>query len=340
MNELSLPKSKKLKNRTKKYKYDIALSFLSKDEPLATELHDRLSENLDVFVYSKKQEDVAGTDGLESFRAVFRNDCLMVVVLYRNGWGKTRWTRVEEDAIKERCFDEGWDNLFFIMVDESSTPPKWLPKSNIRLNLNDYGVEQAVGAIKGRLQELGGKLKKESALTRAKILEHQSNFREEKKSLFCSEEGVNSVLSEVGKVFKEIEKLSAEIMERTKFEYLVGHNGSKCVITNRVLMVTLNLYWIPYARNRVEGSKLIVIEAHGTMSLPGENKRFLRQPKILSEHEFVPDYTPGKAWCWRESGIQAQNLSSGELADYCSRLFLGLMDKADRGVLKAPSILD
>jgi len=323
---------------SKKYKHDIAISFLSKDEPLAIELHDILSENLNVFLYSRKQEDLAGSDGLESFRAAFRNDCLMIVVLYSDGWGETAWTRVEETTIKERCLDEGWDCLFFIMVDESSTPPKWLPKQNIRLNLSDYGIEQAVGAIKGRLQELGGKLKKESALTRAKILEHQSNFRKEKEGLFCSEEGVKSVISEVNIVFKEVEKLSKEILESTKLKYLVGYNDTQCVIRNG--RVSLSLDWSLYARNRVENSKLIVTEAIGTILLPGERKMLLRQPKMLSEYEFVPDYTVDREWCWQKSGIRTRNFSSMELADYCFRLFLELVDKADRGELKPPSILD
>ena len=54
--------------------YDVAISFLSSDEPFALELHDHLSPQLDVFVYWKKQESIAGTDGLATFRQVFRSD--------------------------------------------------------------------------------------------------------------------------------------------------------------------------------------------------------------------------------------------------------------------------
>jgi hypothetical protein len=45
-------------------RYDVAISFLSQDEPLAQSLYEELSKNLLVFVYSKKQEQLAGTDGL------------------------------------------------------------------------------------------------------------------------------------------------------------------------------------------------------------------------------------------------------------------------------------
>jgi hypothetical protein len=50
---------------TDKPKYDVAISFLSKDEPVAAALHDKLSEGLEVFFYPRKQEDLAGTDGCD-----------------------------------------------------------------------------------------------------------------------------------------------------------------------------------------------------------------------------------------------------------------------------------
>ena len=80
-------------------KYDVAISLLSRDEPVGAALHDRLSEGLEVFFYPRKQEDLAGTDGEESMRKPFLDDSRVVVVLYREGWGKTPWTGVEQTAI-------------------------------------------------------------------------------------------------------------------------------------------------------------------------------------------------------------------------------------------------
>ena len=71
------------------YKYAVAISFLSQDEPLALELYGRLSQQLAVFVYSKKQEDLAGTNGIDSFRVAFGSQARLIVVLYRDGWGET-----------------------------------------------------------------------------------------------------------------------------------------------------------------------------------------------------------------------------------------------------------
>jgi hypothetical protein len=49
--------------------YDVAISFLRKDEPLAVELRDRLAPRR-VFVYSKAQEEIAGREGDAAFGEV------------------------------------------------------------------------------------------------------------------------------------------------------------------------------------------------------------------------------------------------------------------------------
>jgi len=92
-----------------KPRYDVAISFLSKDEAIGAALRDRLSDGLNVFYYPRNQEELAGTDGLETMRTPFFDNSRVVVVLYREPWGKTPWTRVEETAIKDGCFEHGWD---------------------------------------------------------------------------------------------------------------------------------------------------------------------------------------------------------------------------------------
>ena len=94
--------------------HDVAISFLASDEPLALEIADGLV-GFNVFVYSKAQEVIAATDGLETFGQVFRNGSRTQVVLYREGWGTTQWTRVEELAVRDRCLEDGFENLVFVI---------------------------------------------------------------------------------------------------------------------------------------------------------------------------------------------------------------------------------
>jgi hypothetical protein len=167
----------------------VAISFLHRDEPLALQIQTKLSESMEVFFYSKRQEELAGTDGLESFREAFRTRSRLVLVLYSEGWGKTPWTRVEETAIKDRCLEQGWDLLLLVTLDESK-PPIWLPESNIRLNYSIYGFEQLIGAIKIRAEKQSTQFKKETALDRAHRLNQETTIHNER----------NQILSEKGAV--------------------------------------------------------------------------------------------------------------------------------------------
>ncbi len=120
-------------------KWHVAISFLFADEPVARDLTERLT-GFKVFFFPKAQEELAGTDGLETLRTTFREDSLLNVVLYRMGWGETRWTRVEETGIKEAGIsDRGWDTLMFVSLDTKSVIQKWFTETKIRFNFYESG---------------------------------------------------------------------------------------------------------------------------------------------------------------------------------------------------------
>ncbi len=53
------------KAMVKNPKYDVAISFLQRDVGTARALAARLQEHLQVFFYPNRQEDPAGTDGMD-----------------------------------------------------------------------------------------------------------------------------------------------------------------------------------------------------------------------------------------------------------------------------------
>jgi hypothetical protein len=63
-------------------KYDAAISFLVQDAAPAQSLYDKLSDGLRVFFFPRSQENLAGTDGLESMRVAIKIDSFLNVVLY------------------------------------------------------------------------------------------------------------------------------------------------------------------------------------------------------------------------------------------------------------------
>ena len=120
------------------YEYDVAFSFLAQDELLATNLNDLLQDRLNTFLYSKRQGELAGTDGEQTFNSVFGEKARVVVVLYRAGWGETPWTRIEETAIRNRAFEHGYDFVKFIPLDDQPSVPKWLPRTQLWLGLKRW----------------------------------------------------------------------------------------------------------------------------------------------------------------------------------------------------------
>jgi hypothetical protein len=161
-------------------KFDVAISFLVKDEQIAAALCHELSQSLRVFFFPHKQEDLAGSDGMESMRKPFLDDSRVMVVLYREQWGKTRWTAIEETAIKDACFNGDWKRLFFISLDRNTPIPKWLPEYHVRYNWEEFGLNQVVGAIKARVLDNGGRPSSITPGKRAELLKAEDEYRLDK----------------------------------------------------------------------------------------------------------------------------------------------------------------
>ena len=113
------------------FEYDVAFSFLQRDEPLAMQLNDRLQDRVKTFIYTEQQKVVAGTDGEEVFHRVFGKEARIAAVLYRQGWGQSRWTRIEETAIRNRGHEHGYTFALFIPLDEPPKVPEWLPARQV-----------------------------------------------------------------------------------------------------------------------------------------------------------------------------------------------------------------
>ncbi len=96
------------------FKYDLAISFLTADLDIAKNLTELLRDRMEVFLFTERQGDVVGPEGIERMNAVYGREARIAVVLYREGWGKKGWTGVEETAIKNRGLAQGWD--FVLMI--------------------------------------------------------------------------------------------------------------------------------------------------------------------------------------------------------------------------------
>jgi hypothetical protein len=245
---------------------------------------------MEVFIYSKRQEELAGTDGLESLREAFLTNSKLVVVLYRNGWGQTRWTRIEEAAIKDRFLNEGWSWLLFTMLDEASRPPIWLPESEIRLNFAAYGLEQLLGAIRIRAEKLGSILRSQSALDRAKRLGQESLARAERDRLL-SEKGMAAAQQEHKDLQQLLDSKIQQMNEHVKsVKVEQGSDGHEYLL--RTQLVSVNFYL--YRTSPATESRIVLQEFNGPLILPKDrgHQMFIsgEEPQPVSRKEFGSMY--------------------------------------------------
>jgi hypothetical protein len=224
------------------------------------------------------------------------------------------------------------------MVDRIVTPPKWLPETHIHFNLEDFGIEQAVGAIKARLQELGGHLTKPDVVRQAQLLDQKAAFVAEKQRLMSSIEGVNAVQEQVERIFARIEDRIAEIKQTTKLTTKVGHDRNSCVITNGTISV--RVFWRPSALNSLENSPLRIAEFRGHLLLPGERGYYPKNPQMLHESTFHPEITIDRGWCWTPGAKPNERLISADVADQCVSVYLSLVDKVLSGKIEPLDIFD
>jgi len=170
------------------FEYDVAFSFLAEDEDLARALSDMLQDRHRVFIYSRAQEKLAGRDGEERFNKIFAEQARLVVVLHRERWGQTPFTRIEETAIKNRAFEEGYDFTLFLPTNEPPTLPKYVPRTRLYGNLTRFGVPGVAGAISALIIERGGEDRQETVADRTERLQRAIRFQERREQFFRSAE--------------------------------------------------------------------------------------------------------------------------------------------------------
>ncbi|HEV8723307.1 MAG TPA: hypothetical protein VGW77_22035 [Candidatus Binatia bacterium] len=308
---------------------DVAISFANEDLGLAIEIRDRIGGTLDVFVYATKQDEVAGTDGMESFRGVFRSRARLVVILYREKWGTTRWTRIEEEAIKDRFLDEGPGFLFVVMLD-NSPPPKWLPDRLIRFMLKDFGIEQAVGAIKARAIERGSVVQRPSVGYLAARAHEKTEFERARTQLMNSEQGVQQVYGQARVLMHTIRDCAEEARSAAPdFQFEFGAADDWFVIRTRGVAVHVG-YRNPVV-NVLSKAKLVLRDLRGAVIMPGENLRYLIQPRELAEVVFTPELTVANGWCWKTQ--ESEPLSNERFAELTLKRFFALVEADAAGEL-------
>lgn len=242
----------------KEYDFDVAISFLQQDENLATQLNSLLKSRVKTFLYSEQQKKLAGRDGEELFNNVFSKESRIVVVLHRNDWGKTPWTKIEETAIRNRGFEFGYDFVTFIPLDKPVNIPAWLPKNRLWVGLDRWGLESAASIIEARIQEFGGSIKIETVAD--KVLRAQEEIKDNQRRaiILGNSEGLQLTQKEYKNLISTFKQQLDEIKSTLPDWHLnIRDNQHQGIdIISYGYYLTIHLY--PYASNTPEGTYIFI----------------------------------------------------------------------------------
>ncbi len=313
------------------YEYEVAFSFLSQDEALATQINDLLQDSIKTFLYSKKQEQVAGKDGEEAFNSVFGGQARVAVVLYREAWGSTPWTRVEATAIRNRAFEHGYDFTIFIPLDDPPRVPEWLPKSRLYVGLNRWGLNGAEGVIAARVQELGGSPHEETVQERAERLRRKLTDAENRKKFLSSEAGVRAAERETAELFVEIEQMIGEISKSCNLSFVTKKTdrhilyGPYLVVVGNILCLSIG--WHGKYANTLWESELDLSLWDGHPPFPGVIV-MSGDASISHQLKFNFDTGPNGKPVWHEPNPHARLYITKDLATFALKLFMDAEEKA------------
>ena len=305
------------------FDFDVAFSFLDKDKSLALRLEAKLQPKLNVFVYATRQGMLAGTDGLESFRTVFNSKSRLAVVLYRDGWGDTKFTRIEQNAIRDRGLDDQWENfLLFVTLNDSDPVPAWLPKRHIRLSYSEFGFDEVVSAIKNRARAIGATPRSENVLQEALRLKEEHDVREERQiALSANNVSLGPAQSEVSLVFDQLEERVSKLRSAVPTLDLVWHRNQIESFSIRTRATSVRI--------ATDGSRLHLLEFYGQIRFDGEGGFYMPGPKKVGQHDYGVDFDRAYGgWCWKSSD---RLLTSAEVAEDIAKRIVELQDGADRG---------
>jgi len=320
------------------YKYDVALSFLTQDIQIASALQKRLSQGLEVFFFPRNQEELAGTDGLESMRRPFYEESRLNVVVYRQKWGHTPWTGVEAAAIKDSCLANSFENIFLFAVEPADPMPVWLPQTHVRFNYGDFTIEDAVGAIKARVLEMGGHYHPMTAARRAAIFAADEEFRRQKAEM-SSACGMTAIFEKVRELFNEIRSQCEQV---NALGHLAIRSGFQIEQRSAIQTISLTddrvgiiVTWEQSYSNTLEKSGLLVTEFAGGLILPDEygKRMYFRDPQKLKATRYKPNLSPALEYGWSPERTN-EFASSTSLAELILIQLMELVDRNNRGEIR------
>jgi len=297
------------------FKYDVAFSFVQQDEELAFALYKLLKDRLQCFIYSDQQKRLAGADGEKVFNSVFSKETRVVVVLYRNEWGNTKWTRIEETAIRNRGYEQGYDFVILIPTDNKFSPPEWLPKNRIWIGLERWGIQSAASVIEARVQDFGVQINDESISEKVVRTENAIKEKQTREQVLNSQDGLTRAFSELDVIISEIKRHELEIRSNTANWHLRvrdnKQNACDIISYGYYLTFQFNMRW----SDSLEGSYLLIALFKGYFDENDNSSDPFHENKLISSTRVQFDINEVNQYGWTLKETRNNFMTSNKIVE-------------------------
>jgi outer membrane protein assembly factor BamB len=137
------------------FTFDVALSYVQPQMPLATRLASGLSaRGLRVFFDRIDVEAIVGQDGPDALGHLYRAEARICVLLLSPAYEQSVWTGIERDAVMARRQSDR--SAFLIPVRVEGEPPPWLPRQLLYFDLLRQSEDELVEVIIKRVRRVEG----------------------------------------------------------------------------------------------------------------------------------------------------------------------------------------
>lgn len=224
---------------TRDFEYAIGFSFLYQDLITAKKLNAGLSD-LKTFIFTEKQDKIVGSDTVLLFNRIFGHDSRIVVVLYREEWGNTSFTYVEQEAIRDRKFRDKTER-FIIMVNmtEGNKKPEWVSDRTAWYDYKEFGIKGLIATIKHKVNEQGGITRPETAVDVAIRKYEENQFQIKRSNYVNSEQAVKRADEE----YKILKTHVISIVDSIKDKFKLTHIDEWKSLSIKSQSVSLYINW-------------------------------------------------------------------------------------------------
>ena len=253
------------------------------------------------------------------------------MVLYRELWGKTQWTGVEETAIRDRCLKDKFQSLFFMMLEDTTSVPLWLPATHVRFNYAQFGLDQAVGAIKARVQERGGTITPLTPLRRVELYRQEQEYLQDKQAL-RSYNAREIVEREARKLLNKINAFCAQVAAEGTIAVEFYSEDAHCHIRTDRVSLTVTLQWANF------DCELVVREFDRKLAVPARGEQPIYaggEPRETRATRFLPDRNRAREFGWIKQGQSSTFTACDELASQVVIQLIDLAERAHRGEFRS-----